>query len=342
MHDGGETNSDVLKQADTLASSVGMLCDAHQEVTAAATIEGDTVPNNPASVAERTEAVAEQQQLQLLKVHDNLRGIGGSKLLLRTHELEAVRRVVTEAIAGHTGISVHVHGPTGSGKWTLLTQVQDALSEWCEQHNETKPVSIYCFRWNHPAGLYGSILEKLKQSTQLQSEIGTVSETAAEAKKQLEAVVFKTSNSSSNSSSSDEPMIVLQIYDKIEHLVASYAHELQQLYEWANSAGSRLILFGRGETDLTHTLPGLQQTGVVPAQVAVNPYTRSDVVAILHALVNPAVQPAALALCGKHASGDAGRACKLCHLAVKLALSACSAEVTLSHMEQAVRFNKFV
>jgi Cdc6-like AAA superfamily ATPase len=52
------------------------------------------------------------------------------------------------------------------------------------------------------------------------------------------------------------------------------------------------------------------------------------------------VQLAAQEMCAKCASGDAYKASRLCELAVKLALSDNSSEVTLRHMQQRIRLTK--
>jgi hypothetical protein len=52
-------------------------------------------------------------------------------------------------------------------------------------------------------------------------------------------------------------------------------------------------------------------------QVVLDPYTESDIVAILSAKAGLTVQPAVLLLCAKHADGDAYRARYLCLLAMK-------------------------
>jgi Cdc6-like AAA superfamily ATPase len=59
--------------------------------------------------------------------------------------------------------------------------------------------------------------------------------------------------------------------------------------------------------------------------------------------VGKAVQPAALALCVQHVSGNKRRAAALCKHAVQFALSDRNKSnvVTLSHMEQAIRFFVF-
>jgi hypothetical protein len=64
-HDDDETEGDLLKQADAVKSSVGVLCAAHQKHVAAgngdAATKGDIVPNCATGVAECAEPVLEQQ-----------------------------------------------------------------------------------------------------------------------------------------------------------------------------------------------------------------------------------------------------------------------------------------
>jgi Cdc6-like AAA superfamily ATPase len=235
-----------------------------------------------------------------------------------------MQRVVTEAISSNTGSSMYLRGPASSGKATLADQLPRAVREWCNQHAKPVPMVsiIFNFDIDHSAGLYGEILKQLRHEA---------SEVAAEAKKQLEAVVFN---------SSDVRMIMVRL-DGMDSMAASHTEQLQQLYEWAYTAGSRLILLGTGIYDVTQILLGLQQADIVPVQVVCNPFTDNDVVTILSARVGSIVQPAALELCAKHASGSVARAIKLCCFAVLYAdndITNSSKEVTLDHMEQTVRF----
>jgi Cdc6-like AAA superfamily ATPase len=84
-------------------------------------------------------------------------------------------------------------------------------------------------------------------------------------------------------------------------------------------------------------MPGLQQLGTAPVQVVFNPFPDSDLVAILEDDLDTPVQPAALKLWAKHASGDARRALRLCELTLQWAVSA-ETGVTLRLIEQAARF----
>jgi Cdc6-like AAA superfamily ATPase len=317
----------VLKQADCVASSVSTLCTTYKELAgAAAATKGD-------GFVECTEPVAEQQQLRLMDAFKALKY--SERLRLRKRELAAAHKLVTDAIAAGSGASVLVRGPASSGKWTVVQQLSDDVIEWCKQHGKPTPVSAYLFDAEHPAGLYGAVLDKLKEDKRLQ--IGHVSQVLAEAKKQLEDVVLNTKRSSS--SSSDVPLIVLVVYNTLR---VSPVEQLQPLFKWAHTVGSRLILIGRGGADLTQTPPGQQQTGIEPIQVVLDPYTESDMVAIISARAGAAVQLTGLQLCVKHANGNARRACNLCLQAVKLALSDRnkSSVVTVSHMEQAIRLTK--
>jgi hypothetical protein len=76
-----------------------------------------------------------------------------------------------------------------------------------------------------------------------------------------------------SSSSSDVPLRVFTVYDTTGCSSSS---------SWL-ILGSRLILIIRDGTDLTQTLPGPQQTSVAPIHIVLNPYTESDLVAILSA-----------------------------------------------------------
>jgi hypothetical protein len=329
-HGVGETEGDVLQQVDALTGIISILCTKYEE------LGGDGMPSSPDGVAEPTKPVVEQQE-------QRPRLLGASRALrtmekpvpLREHEVAAVHEAVTAAIAGNTGARVHVHGPGSSGKITALGyQFDKSVNEWCKQHDKPKPVSVPVFLGlsAHPAGLYGEVLQELAWKG---VPIDVIGETVADAKKQLEAVVFNTTHSSGSSSNSNLPTIVLKLH-RFHFLPLEYTDQLQQLSEW--TAGSKLILISAGRTELSQTVP---QHGVVPVQVEFKCYTESDIVAILSANSGSVVQPLALELCAKQASGDVRRACELCMLAVKLAdidsNNSCE-EVTLKHVEQAVSF----
>jgi Cdc6-like AAA superfamily ATPase len=190
--------------------------------------------------------MADQQRLRLQDAIDKLESTT-KPLPLRQRELAVVHSAVTEAIAGNTGATVLVRGPAGSGKWTVVQQLSAALREWCNQHGKPEPVSAYVLFINHLAGLYGEVLQVLKQRN---LPIGDVSEVVAEAKKQLEDVMLDTKRSSI---SSEAPLIVLHLYNAIDTMAASHGEQLQQLFKWAHTAGLRLILIVRGETGLTQT-----------------------------------------------------------------------------------------
>eukprot|EP00953_Heterococcus_sp_UTEX-ZZ885_P031661 16593-Heterococcus_DN1.PRE.2 len=314
-HDISEPEGDVLKQVEAMEGSVSKLCNAYKEVATPA-VSASKVNAIPTGVVEQWPEL--QGALAKLKYESE-------PLLLRERELTAVHRVVTEAIAANTSACVHVHGPTGSGKFTsLLHHFDSPVEEWCKQHSKREPisVSIDCSIGFNPVGLHGEILEELEHED--------ISRIAAEAKKQLEAVVC-------NNTNRDLPMIVLKLHH-LHRLLPKHTDQLEQLFKM--TAGSRLILGTDGQADVSLLYPGLQQHSVVPAQVLFAPYAESEIVAILSARCGSAVQPAALKLCAKHASGNAVRALKTCILAVELAVSDCdcSGEVTLRHMRQAVHF----
>jgi Cdc6-like AAA superfamily ATPase len=268
---------------------VRKVCAKYKQLTtsAAAASKSNTFPLSGDGVAERLEPASEQQQLQLQDAVKKLTSVARKELLpLRVHELTAVQRVVTEAISGNTGTSVHVHGPRGSGKSAaLLWHLPRAVSEWCKEHAKPVPISIDVFLSyiKHSAGLYREVLEQLKQQG---LPVDEVSEVAAEAKKQLEAVVFNTNHSSSSSGVSK----IMLTLNSLDHMTASHTDQLQQLYDLAHTPGSRLILLSAGRHDVTQTLPGLQKAGIVPVQVRFNPFTDNDLVAILSARVGSVVQ----------------------------------------------------
>jgi hypothetical protein len=112
--------------------------------------------------------------------------------------------------------------------------------------------------------------------------------------------------------------------------------QVQQLLEWAHTAGCRLILLGTDTSDFAQTWSRPQHL------VVFKNLTESDVLAILTVQAGAAVLEAAYALCANYSNGDADRARKVCLLAIELALSDRnkSSVVTVSHMEQAVRLNK--
>jgi Cdc6-like AAA superfamily ATPase len=321
-HDDDETEGDLLKQADAVKSSVGVLCAA-----ADAAIKGDIVPNCATGVAECAEPVLEQQQRRLLDALEAFK-YKSQTVPLRKRELAAVHSVVTAALAAGTGASVHVHGPAGSGKEAaVLWQIKSPSEEWCKQTDKLQPVLVHLLSHRctpSAGGVYGAILEELKNNDCF--SIGDVSDVAAEAKEQLEAVVFN----------SDLPRLIVGVH-RVEYIAESHADQLQQLFEWTSS--SKLILIATGKTEL-QILPDLQQVGIVPVKVVLEPYSESDLLAILSDRDGSAVQLAAQEMCAKCASGDARRAIAWCELAVKLALSDNSSEVTLRHMQQCIRLTK--
>jgi hypothetical protein len=327
-HDVGEIEGDVLKQADAMAGCASRLCIQYKELTAvaAAASKGDsTTAKSTDGVADHTEPMAVQMFLEEIHNTRVFRDVVCHySLPLRECEIAAVHTIVTDAIAGNRGASVLVRGPAGSGKCRALCGVYRPVEAWCEQHGKLVPaLGLVHFKdCEGSAGLYGAILRELKGDKRLQ--IGEVSEAAAEAKKQLEGVVLN----------SDVPLIVLELY-RVDDLLPEYSDQLQQLFEW--TTGSKLILITTAKADLTQTMPGLQQLGTAPVQVVFEPFPDSDLVDMLDEYLDGAMQPAALKLCAKHASGDARRAHRLCELVFKFAESA-KTDITLGLIEQAVRF----
>jgi hypothetical protein len=250
----GEIEGDALKQVDAIKSSAHMVCTKYTELAAAAATtatKGDTTPNKVVSVTDRIDPVAEQQQQQQMeRLEDAIEELEHAevRLPLGGSELAEVHSIITAAIAGNTGASVHVYGKSCSGNTTaVLQQLDGPVKEWCKQHTKLEPVSFsvdscYLSPTTYPAGLYGEVLEKLKRYGMI--PIGEVSKVTAEAKKQLEAVVLNTNT--------NLPMIVLNLryFDK---LLPKHTDELRQFFEW--TAGSKLILITEGKTDLTQTMP---------------------------------------------------------------------------------------
>jgi Cdc6-like AAA superfamily ATPase len=134
------------------------------------------------------------------------------------------------------------------------------------------------------------------------------------------------------SSNVRDSMIVVVLID-VDEIAASNADQLQQLFQWAPAAGSRLILIASSKAD------GLQQHGTA-LKLVIDPYTESDVVAILddHFDDSAIVQRAVLELCARHANGDVDRAYKLCIVAADIAMRDCNntGEVTIDDMKQAI------
>jgi Cdc6-like AAA superfamily ATPase len=331
-HDAGEIEGDVLKQADCVASSVSTLCTTYKALAgaaAAAASKGDTtMANSTDGVADHTEPMAEQQeQICFESAQDALtfRDMCETVCLpLRECEVAAVRSIVTDAIAGNRGASVLVRGLAGSGKYTALYDIAWAVQDWCKQHGKVVPAlrCVHSKDCQGSAGLYGAILQQLKGDKRPQ--IGEVSEAAAQAKKQLEDLLFN----------GDVPLIVLRLH-RADDLLPTYSDQLQQLFEW--TTGSKLILITTARADLTQTMPGLQQLGTAPVQVVFEPFPDSDLEAILEDYLDTRVPPAALKLWAKHASGDASRALRLCELTLQWAVST-KTGVTLRLIEQAARF----
>jgi cell division control protein 6 len=278
----------------------------------------------------------------------------------REQEFSAVHSAITSAIAAGTGSSVYVCGSPGTGKTSTLQQIRAAVVQWCKQHSELCPT--YCYvnaatAVTQPAAVYGAILEAVKSGATADAA-GAATEcklAPAEARKQLEALLFKamrknsssgsgsSSSGSSSGSSGGVPMIVLTV-DEMDKLARAGAKELQQLFQWAHTAKSRLILIGIANSiDLPQTIAGLQQQHIAPVQVVFTAYTKSEIESILSARVGAAVQQRALELCSKkvsNAGGDARCALMQCIDAVQIALSDSSSsadEVTVGHMRQALQ-----
>jgi cell division control protein 6 len=276
----------------------------------------------------------------------------------REQEFTAVHSAIISAMGAGTGSSVYVCGSPGTGKTSTLQQIRGAVVQWCKQHNE--PCPTYCYvnaatAVTQPAAVYGAILEAVKSgATADAAGAAVVCKLApAEARKQLEALLFKakrktstggsgsSSSGSSSSGSSGVPMIVLTV-DEMDKLARAGAKELQQLFQWAHTAKSRLILIGIANSiDLPQTIAGLQQHDIAPVQVVFTAYTKSEIESILSARVGSAVQQRALELCAKkvsNAGGDARCALMQCIDAVQAALNdnSSSDEVTVRHMQQAL------
>eukprot|EP00953_Heterococcus_sp_UTEX-ZZ885_P024600 13451-Heterococcus_DN1.PRE.2 len=325
-------STDALLSKDTLSKAGTVLKDAANKLAAAAAstpAKRDAPPASTAGVLERAEPVQAQQQQQQQQQQPLLYALTrlSAAVRLETLRMDAdleVRDAVKGAILADTGTSVLVRGPSGCGKstavlWELSYNAFD-LDLWCKKHGKAR--AVLCDIWTPytSADLYGAILQALPWDERHKID------GSAEAKQQLDALLCKTSSSSS----SDVPMIVVRVFG-IDDLDV---HDAQQVLEWAHAPGSRLILVGIARSTLPKTLPEPRQ------HVVFEPCTDSDVKGWVKMCVGKEVQPAALALCVQHASGNKRRAAALCKHAVQLALSDRNKSngVTLSHMEQAVRF----
>jgi AAA domain len=335
--DPSRLSQDVLSRAGSVlkARAVGLVSNAAAAAPAAtATVtaaKSDTAPAGAESLVARPEPVPEQhqqqQQQQLLAAHANLGNIYAKIVLFQKQELTRteVHSAVTAAIGSSTGTSVLLRGPVGCGKSTALRQVPPDVTDWCKQQAQLRPASVplsTCDVNEDPAGVYGAILRALM--------LTNVSKHTTTAKQQLEALLFKTSDSSSSSSRSSHVRMIIVRLESIDFVDKQ---QVKQLLEWAHTDGCRLILIGTAYFDLGQNLPRPQHL------VVLKQFTESDVLAVLTAQAGAAVLRAAYVLCTKYARGDVERARRVCLLATKLALSDHnkSSVVTVSHMEQAVR-----
>jgi AAA domain len=333
--DPSRLSQDVLSRAGSVlkARAVELVSNAAAAAPAAtataSAAKSDTAPTGADSLVVHPEPVPEQhqqqQQQQLLAAHAKLGNIYAKIVLFQKQELTRteVHSAVTAAIASSTGTSVLLRGPGGCGKSTALRQVFPDVTDWCKQQAKLRPASVplsSCDVAEDPAGVYGAILRALM--------LTNVSKYTTTAKQQLEALLFKTSDSSSSSSSHVRMIVV-----RLEGIDFVDKQQVKQLLEWAHTDGCRLILIGTAYYDLWQDLPRPQHL------VVLKQFTESDVLAVLTAQAGAAVLRAAYVLCTKYARGDVERARRVCLLATKLALSDHnkSSVVTVSHMEQAVR-----
>ena len=231
---------------------------------------------------------------------------------------------------------MYVYGPPSSGKFTaLLYPFERTLRKWCTKQGQHQPVSAWLYPSEaraNPAGVYGAVLKSLQEKHLVLDDVSTK---VAEAKQQLQELI---SRDKRNSSSSAGPMILLNIHN-VHEFSKSHAQQLQQLFEM--TVGSRLILIACGQLDLAQTLSGLQlqQNSIRPVQVEFKAFTESNLMALLDLWVGDAMQVPARELCAKACSGSANAAEKISLYTLNLALSegkSCN-QVTLNHMQQAVR-----
>ncbi|ERF75098.1 hypothetical protein EPUS_04880 [Endocarpon pusillum Z07020] len=248
-----------------------------------------------------------------------------SKLIGRDAERRELASFITHAVDTHSGGSIYVSGPPGTGKSALIEEITNELS--------TTP-SLKCSVVN---------CVSIKSSKDMQRKI--ISDLLPEGLRSTKPEQSTLSHLflPKRKSMSQSFLVVL---DEVDNLLSVDCELLYTLFEWALHRSSCLILIGIANAlDLTDRfLPRLKARNLKPRLLPFMPYTAPQIVSIITEKLRstlpadcsrgvdyvPFLQPAAIQLCSKKVASQTGDLRKVFNL-VRRAIDCIERETVEKH-----------
>ncbi|KAI9887027.1 MAG: AAA ATPase [Watsoniomyces obsoletus] len=251
-----------------------------------------------------------------------VRSANPGRLVGRQHEREELRVFLQGRMEKKTGGCLYVSGPPGTGKSAL---VQEVVHDEELDTGMSKKAYLNCMSVRSGQDLFTKLMEELDLDQ-------TVSGSAMD----VGSVLRQTFLSRKSKAQRKTYIVVL---DEVDHLLTLELEVVYNLFEWALSKSSQLVLVGIANAlDFTDRfLPRLKARNLTPQLLPFLPYAAAQINSVittkLRSLLSeedrnttgdgyvPFIHPSAIQLCAKKVAsqtGDIRKAFDICRRAVDL------------------------
>ncbi|EMC91371.1 hypothetical protein BAUCODRAFT_39538 [Baudoinia panamericana UAMH 10762] len=229
------------------------------------------------------------------------------KLVGRDTERQELSAFIEQSLQSHTGGSLYVSGPPGTGKSALVDEVRQQLAN--AENVSTSVVNCMSIRNAK------DLTQKLSEDLALEPGTGSEHLRLCFSGGKLSGAAY------------------LVILDEVDRLADLDIELLYSLFEWSMLPSSRLTLIGIANAlDLTDRfLPRLKSRNLKPELLPFMPYTAAQIAEVLTAKLKslapepsptlPFLHPAAVQFCAKKVAaqtGDLRKAFDICRRAIDL------------------------
>lgn len=237
------------------------------------------------------------------------------RLPCRDHEREVLTSTLRESIkAGGVGASLYISGTPGTGKTATVHQALRTLAQEVSANKlpNFRTLELNGMKLSSPHQVYTLLWESLSGQ-----------HCAPPKASQLLDRRFSGAEKGRKSHAPKAPLVL--VLDELDYLVTRTQSVIYNLFEWATSANSALVIVGISNTmDLPERLLPRVHSRLGIRRLNFHPYSVNDISAIIHERISnlEAFEHQGVELCARKVasvSGDVRRALEVCRLAAQLA-----------------------